>query len=323
MIAVVIPCFKVKQHILTVIEKIGDEVQKIYVIDDACPEKTGDYVELNSIDRRLIVIRHKENQGVGGAVMTGYRAAIEDGNEIIVKIDGDGQMNPELINTFVQPILDGEADYSKGNRFYNLQEIHKMPLIRLLGNAILSFITKISSGYWDLFDPTNGFTAIHSNVARALQFEKISKRYFFETDMLFQLNILRAVVVDIPMDAIYLDEKSNLRISKIFGEFILKHLRNFFRRIFYNYYLRDMSLASLELIMGMVLITWGAIYGAYHWISSMQVGIQTPAGTVMLSALPIIVGIQFLLAFIGYDISFKPRRPFHLSGRFYKISNNL
>lgn len=313
MITVVIPCFKVRQHILGVLMTIPDEVSRIYVVDDACPEKTGDYVEKNCRDPRVRIIRHKVNQGVGGAVLSGYKAAIDDEAEVIIKIDGDGQMDSSLISSFIQPILTGIADYTKGNRFYNLQEIRRMPAVRLMGNAMLSFVTKISSGYWDLFDPTNGFTAIHGEVAKSLPFSKISKRYFFETDMLFHLNILRAVVVDVPMDARYADEVSNLKISKILGEFILKHLKNFLLRIFYNYYLRDMSLASFELIFGMFMLILGIGFGGFHWLRSLQDGTQTPAGTVMLAALPIIIGIQFLLAFIGYDISSLPRRPFHLN----------
>lgn len=253
--------------------------------------------------------------------MTGYAAAIKEGMDIIVKIDGDGQMDPSLIMDFITPILSGEADYTKGNRFFNLEEIRAMPKMRLFGNAALSFMTKLSSGYWDLFDPTNGYTAIHRDVARHLPLNKISRRYFFETDILFRLNILRAVVVDIPMDAKYGDEVSNLKISKIVGEFFIKHVRNFGKRIFYNYYLRDMSLASIELPIGIALVLSGLCFGASHWITSFTSEIPTTAGTVMLSALPVIVGIQFILAFLGYDISSTPRRPFHLmrNGRQKKI----
>ena len=138
---------------------------------------------------------------------------------VVVKVDGDGQMDPRLIPSFVYPILRGEADYTKGNRFFDLESVRTMPRFRLLGNAILSFMTKLSSGYWNLFDPTNGFTAIHTDVARHLPFDKISRRYFFETDILFRLNTLRAVVVDVPMEAKYGDEVSNLKISKIVLEF--------------------------------------------------------------------------------------------------------
>ena len=180
-------------------------------------------------------------------------------------------------------------------------------------------MTKLSSGYWDLFDPTNGYTAIHADVARHLPFEKISRRYFFETDMLFRLNTLRAVVVDVPMDAKYGDEVSNLKISKIVGEFLFKHVRNFSKRIFYNYYLRDMSLASIELPLGLVLLISGGSFGVYHWINSIQEGVTTPAGTVMLAALPILMGTQLILAFLGYDIANVPRRPFH---KMRRSSNN-
>lgn len=310
-IAVVIPSYKVKKHILKVIADIGNEVQRIYVVDDLCPEGSGDFVEANCNDVRVRVIRHEVNQGVGGAVMSGYRAAIEEGIDVIVKVDGDGQMDPSLISYFIDPIISGQADYTKGNRFFDLEGVRSMPKMRLFGNAVLSFMTKMSSGYWDLFDPTNGYTAIHSEVARHLPLEKISKRYFFETDILFRLNTLRAVVIDIPMEARYEDEVSNLKISKIIGEFLTKHIRNFGKRIFYNYYLRDMSLASFELPVGLLLVLFGVTYGISGWIEAAQQGIPATAGTVMLSSLPLILGVQSLLAFIGYDIASMPKRPFH------------
>jgi glycosyltransferase involved in cell wall biosynthesis len=312
-VAVVIPTYKARHHILGVIHQIGPEVARIYVVDDCCPDGSGDFVAAHCNDHRVCVIRHAENQGVGGAVMTGYRAALDDGMRILVKIDSDGQMDPALIMDFVAPIADHEADYTKGNRFFDLEKVRSMPKARLLGNAVLSLMSKLSSGYWNLFDPTNGYTAIHADVARHLPFNKISRRYFFETDMLFRLNTLRAVVVDVPMEARYGDEVSNLKISRIIGEFFAKHVRNFSKRIFYNYYLRDMSLASIELPVGLVLMVFGLIYGGYHWMHSARLGISTPAGTVMLSALPVFAGIQLLLGFIGYDVSSVPVRPVHRS----------
>ncbi|MEZ5738039.1 MAG: glycosyltransferase family 2 protein [Burkholderiaceae bacterium] len=308
-LAVVIPSYKVKDHVIQVIEAIGPDVAAIYVIDDCCPDRSGEFVTANVRDDRVRVIRHDSNQGVGGAVMTGYQAAIDDGMEVIVKIDGDGQMDPALIPEFVKPILEREADYTKGNRFVDLESVRSMPTVRLVGNAMLSFMTKLSSGYWNLFDPTNGYTAIHADVARRLPFAKISRRYFFETDMLFRLNTIRAVVLDVPMGAKYAQEVSNLKISQITTEFFLKHLRNFMKRIFYNYYLRDMSLASIELVVGTVLLAFGLVFGGYHWMASAAAQVPTPAGTVMLAALPTLAGIQFLLAFLGYDISSIPTRP--------------
>lgn len=320
-VAVVIPSYKVKAHILSVVESIGSEVQVIYVVDDCCPEQSGAFVSSNCTDSRVKVLRNSENLGVGGAVMTGYKAALADDVDIIVKIDGDGQMDPALISSFISPILLGDADYTKGNRFYDLEQISAMPKMRLFGNAVLSFMTKLSSGYWDLFDPTNGYTAIHAEVVRHLPFGRISKRYFFETDMLFRLNTLRAVVVDIPMDAKYEDEVSNLKISKVIGEFLFKHSRNFGKRIFYNYYLRGMSLASIELPIAIMLLLAGGVFGISHWMDSSTSDVPTPAGTVMLSALPVIIGVQLLLAFIGHDIASTPKRAFHKARMKLKVQS--
>lgn len=310
-IAVVIPSYKVKKHILGLINDIGSIVDTIYVIDDKCPEFSGQFVIENNQDKRVKVLFNTQNLGVGGAVMHGYEAALADGMDIVIKLDGDGQMDPSLIPKFVAPILAGDADYTKGNRFYNLDKIKAMPKIRLFGNAVLSFMTKISSGYWDLFDPTNGYTAIHTEIISHLPLDKISKRYFFESDVLFRLNTLRAVVIDIPMDAKYEDEESNLKISKIIGDFFFKHLRNSFKRIFYNYYLRDMSLASIELPLGGCFLLFGLITGAINWVEAITSGIPATSGTVMLSGLPIILGLQLILAFIGHDVNNIPKRPFH------------
>lgn len=305
-VAVVLPCFRVRAHILGVIEKIGPEVSSIYVVDDHCPDESGNFVLENCVDPRVRVLKNPQNLGVGGAVMAGYQAAIVDGADIIVKVDGDGQMDPALLPRIIGPILRGQADYSKGNRFYDLTNIQKMPAVRLFGNAVLSFISKLSTGYWKTFDPTNGYTAIDARVAAHLPFRRISQRYFFETDMLFRLNTLRAVVVDVPMDAHYGDEVSNLKIRQIIGEFLGKHVRNFFKRIFYNYFLRDVSLASLELLVGFGLLSFGVIFGLVHWHGAAVSGEVTPTGTIMLAALPVLSGLQFLLAFFAYDISSTP-----------------
>jgi glycosyltransferase involved in cell wall biosynthesis len=311
-IAVVIPCYRVKDQILGVLDSIDPMVSQVVVVDDACPDNTAAWVLEHCHDPRLKVITHTSNQGVGGAMITGYQVAIENGADILVKIDGDGQMDPSLIERFVRPILNGQADYTKGNRFYDLRHLGRMPLIRLIGNAVLSFMAKLSTGYWNVFDITNGYTAIHAKAAKHLDFEKISRRYFFETDMLFRLNLIRAVVVDIPMDARYGDESSNLKIRHIAGEFLVKHIKNLLKRIFYNYFLRDMSAASLELVLGLSMLTFGIVFGSFQWMTSVQSGISAPLGTIMLAALPTLLGIQFLLAFVSFDVANTPRRPVHL-----------
>jgi dolichol-phosphate mannosyltransferase len=310
-IAVVIPCFNVSRFIMGVIERIGSEVHSIYVIDDQCPERSGHLVASTCKDERVRVFFHNTNQGVGGATLTGYALAIEDGADLIVKLDGDGQMDPTLIRRFAKPILRGQTDYTKGNRFYCLQYLQGMPALRLLGNAGLSFLAKLSSGYWTVMDPTNGYTCIHSKVAKQLLQSEISKRYFFESDMLFHLNLARAAVQDIPMAATYGDETSGLKILKILPEFAAKHGRNFIRRLFYTYLLRDFSIGTLEGAFGALLMGTGATFGTWHWCHSMRLGVPASSGTVMLAALPLILGFQLLLAALAYDIQSVPKGAVH------------
>ena len=322
-IYVVIPAYKVKIHVLQVIEKIliNKAISKIFVIDDCCPENTGEFVIQNCSDIRVAVIRNKTNLGVGGSVMTGYRSAIAEGADIIIKIDGDGQMNPDLVPAFIEPILRGEADYTKGNRFFEIETIRQMPLIRLIGNTGLSFLTKLSSGYWNLFDPTNGYTAINAAVAARLPFEKISLRYFFESDILFRLNTMRAVVIDIPMFAEYGREKSNLKVWQEFPNFIYKNMRNLIKRIFYNYFIRNFNYATLELIFGTALLGFGMIYGGINWVTHYREATFASAGTVMLAALPMIMGLQLLMGFINYDMTNIPDTP--LSLRLYVDARHI
>jgi glycosyltransferase involved in cell wall biosynthesis len=311
MIAVVIPCYKVKRHILGVIALIGPEVDAIYVVDDCCPQESGNWVEQNCRDTRVRVLRHSENQGVGGAMITGYKRAAADGAKAIVKIDGDGQMDPSDIRRFVRPILSGEADYTKGNRFFDIGFLASMPPIRVFGNAVLSFVNKISSGYWGIMDPTNGYTAIHGALIKYLPTDKIDRRYFFESDMLFRLNILRAVVMDIPMVAVYGDEVSSLSVKRVAVEFPGKYLERFIKRVFYGYFLRDFNAGSVELLMGLLLMLLGGGFGAWFWHLSWLYAKPATSGQVMLAALPILVGIQLLVSAIGYDINAVPKEPVH------------
>ncbi len=309
MISVIVPCYRVRTQVLDVLKNIGQECDRIYVVDDACPEGSGKHVEENCVDPRVQVIFHTENQGVGGATLTGYRHALKDGAEVLVKLDGDGQMDPALIPRLVQPILEGLADYTKGNRFHDLDTLRRMPNSRILGNAVLSFITKASSGYWNLFDPTNGFTAMQGRVAAHLPFDKIRRSYFFESDLLFRLNLLRAVVRDVPMPANYGDEESNLVIRRILGEFLTRHPVNFAKRIFYNYFLHSFGVASVQLMAGLPLVAFGTYYGITRWFESLATGTPATSGTVMLAALPVVLGAQLLLAFIGHDVQDIPRDP--------------
>ncbi len=312
-IAVAIPCYKVTQHVLGVLEAISPEVDTIYAVDDACPVGSGRHIEENNHDPRVRVLYHEENQGVGGAVVTAYKAALADGLDIVVKIDGDGQMNPALLPLFVRPLLQGRADYTKGNRFYRPESVQGMPPVRLFGNAVLSFLTKLSCGYWNVMDPTNGYTAIRTCVLAELPLDKLERRYFFETDMLFRLNTVRAVVRDVPMDAVYADEESNLKVSRVLPEFLRKHLSRLGRRYVYNYLVRDFNVGTLYSLFAALLLLAGALFGGWHWIVSSSTKHPATSGTVMLAALPILIGIQCLIAFLHYDVSSVPTEPISLA----------
>lgn len=310
-VVVVIPCYKVSGQIMDVISKIGDECNRIIVVDDACPEKSGALVESECADKRVTVIYNEFNMGVGGAVLTGYRTALDCDADIVIKLDGDGQMEPSLIPQFIKPILEYQADYTKGNRFYHISDLSNMPRIRLLGNTVLTFITKLSSGYWNSFDPTNGYTAIQASLIPLLPLEKISNDYFFESDMLFRLNLLQAKVVDIPMSAKYSSESSNLKVQKIIPIFFYKNIQNLIKRLFYNYFLRDFSAASIELISGTVLTFFGFLFGAWQWYVHEQAGELASTGTVMVAVLPLVIGFQFLIAFLNFDLSSAPSLPIY------------
>ena len=202
-----------------------------------------------------------------------------------------------------------EGDYIKGNRFFDIDTVRNMPKTRLFGNLALSFFAKFSTGYWRIFDPNNGFTAISSTALKQIQLKKIDTRYFFESDMLFRLNLARAVVIDFPMDARYSSERSNLKIRRVLFEFPIKHFRNFVKRIAYTYYLRDFTLASLELPAGLVLILFGFISGLANFINSQTLNRGTPTGTLILISMSILVGIQLILQFFSFDIDSSPTKP--------------
>jgi len=311
-VAVVIPCFRVRRHIDGVLASIPAMVDRIYVVDDRCPEETGRHVSERLAGDvrgdRVRVIQHAVNQGVGGAVISGYQAAIEEGMDIVVKIDGDGQMDAAMLPLFVSSISEKRADYTKGNRFFEIESLRGMPRGRLFGNAMLSLVNKLTSGYWDVMDPTNGYTAIHVKVLKRIPLEKLERRYFFESDMLFRLGTLRAAVVDIPMAARYAGEASSLHIGRVVLNFPGKYAVRFFKRLFYGYLLRDFNAGSVQLALGLLLFLSGAAFGSWHWFLSTSAGVAATSGTVMLAALPVLLGGHLLIGALNYDIANVPRR---------------
>jgi dolichol-phosphate mannosyltransferase len=310
-VAVVVPCYRVKSEVLSVLARVPAEVDHIVCIDDACPDGSGRHIETECRDPRVRVVYHERNKGVGGAVKTGYLAARELCCDVAVKIDGDGQMDPQLIPAFVKPIALGHADYTKGNRFFRIEDVRKMPRIRLFGNAVLSFLSKFSTGYWNLFDPTNGYTALHLSMLDLVPLRKIADRYFFETDLLFRLYCVRAVARDVPMVAVYGDERSSLRVTRVLGPFLAGNIRNLIKRTFYGYFLRDFNVASIQLLLGPPLLLAGTTFGAWHWWLAATEGRVATAGTVMIGALLIIVGIQLTLAALSFDVANVPTQPLH------------
>jgi dolichol-phosphate mannosyltransferase len=306
---VIIPCFRVKAHILQVLSGIPGWIEGVVCVDDACPEGSADVIEAHNRDRRVHVHRLAENQGVGGATLAGYAVALSLGARILVKLDGDGQMDPDHLPELVAPILLGEADYAKGNRFTTARHLSAMPGIRTFGNAALSMIAKVSTGYWGMFDPTNGFTAMEGSVARLIMDRPIDRRFFFETDLLYHLGTVRAVVRDVAIPARYADERSNMKIGRIVLPFAAKHLRNATRRVIGQYFVRDLNIASVETLLGAPLVLFGVSYGL-SWMHQPRSG-PAPAGVVMLAALPVIIGVQFLLQAVNYDVQNAPSKPIH------------
>ena len=309
-IAVVIPCYKVSRHLAGVLSRIGSEVTAIYCVVDGCPDGSFEIAtQAASVDPRIRVISLSKNSGVGFAFISGTKQALSDGAEIIVKLDGDGQMHPEQIPLVVEPLVHDDADFAKGNRFFHLEDLQSMPILRMIGNAGLSFFSKLSTGYWNLFDPTNGFIAIQAELARRVPWDKVHRRFFFESDLLFRLYTLRAVVVDVPMKSHYGSEQSNLSVIKALMQFPYFHLLNFVKRIFYCYFLREFNIASLNLLLSIGLIGFGFCFGMVHWIRGNELNQLASAGTVMFAALPVILGWQALLAFFAFDVGNVPKAP--------------
>ncbi len=306
-IALVVPAYRARQKVADVVRGVPAWITRIYVVDDGCPESSGDAAEATA-DARLVIIRRQTNGGVGAAVKTGYVQALADGYDVVVKMDADDQMDPAHLDKLLEPVLTGRADYAKGDRFKDLKALRQMPPVRLFGNRALTFLVKAASGYWRMMDPTNGYTAINRDALERLDLEGVSNGYFFESDMLIRLNIIGAVVEDVPIPARYGDEQSSLHIPSILPVFIYRLARGMSKRILYKYLLYDFSLGSFYLLAGSLLTGFGVIFGAFKWWQAVNAGVAATFGTVMLAALPVLLGVQFLVQAINFDIQSEPRR---------------
>ena len=311
-VAVVIPAYRAEHHLAKVLESVPELVSQIIVVDDCSPDQTAVIAtQFQEKGRRVHLIQHAVNQGVGGAVLSGYRLAYQLGAQVVVKMDSDGQMDPAYLPALIAPILAGEADYTKGNRFLQARALHSMPLLRRIGNIGLSFLIKLASGYWRVFDPTNGYTAIHASLIPLLNETAVDRRYFFESSMFLELGLLGAVVKDVYIPARYTDETSQLSELQALFEFPPRLLQGFMRRLWIQYFLRDFGLFTIFLVSGLILFIFGAVFGVYHWWVSLRLNTAATTGTVMLAVLPIILGVQFLLQAIVLDVQNMPARPLH------------
>jgi dolichol-phosphate mannosyltransferase len=305
-VAVVIPAYRVGQQIASVLARVPPYVDRVFVVDDGSPDSTSS--EVSAVrDPRVTLLRHQENRGVGGAMATGYRAALEAGADVIVKCDGDGQMEPGDIQLLVRPLVEASAEYSKGCRFHHVGELESMPRIRFAGNIVLTFLTKLASGYWHVLDPQNGFVAIGSETLRRIRIDRLARGYFFENDMLIRLNSIEARVADVPLPSRYAGEPSSLKPGRIALEFPVKLLAGFFRRVFWRYVFYDVSPVAVFLFFGSLLFAFGAAFGAYHWIWGAVHDRPTQTGTVIVAAVPFVLGFQLLLQALVLDIQNTPR----------------
>lgn len=305
-IAVVVPAHNEARHVCGVLRDVPGYVDHVIAVDDCSTDETLAAVE-SCGDARVVALRTTENQGVGGATMLGYRKALELGCDVAVKMDGDGQMSPEHLHLLLDAIVEQAYDYAKGNRFLAGVSLASMPRHRLFGNVVLTFVNKLASGYWHVFDPQNGYTAISADALRRLDFTSIHRRYFFENDMLVALNLNNARVRDVAIPARYGDERSGLNPFRVGVTFPLLFIPRFWRRIYQKYVLRDFSPIALFLFAGLLLFAWGVAFGAYHWALSILTDHAATTGTVMLAVLPLIIGFQLMLQAIVLDIQETPK----------------
>ena len=309
-VAAVVPAYHVAAELGAVLRQMPPLFTTIIVVDDASRDETAAVAERYAqLDPRIILVRHEKNCGVGGAMLTGFSKALESGADIIVKVDGDGQMPLWLVPQLIEPLVDGTADYAKGNRFRDFQTIRAMPFVRRIGNVALSFLSKAATGYWQCFDPTNGFLAIRADVLSQLPLKKIDQTYFFETSMLSHLYVLGAVVKEIPMPARYAGETSSLSITRVVRQFPGKLLWSLLRRLVLKNFVYDFNLESFHILAGMPLLLAGMLYGGYNWWWYASRNLAAPTGTVVLSALMITLGTQLLISAVNLDLQNIPREP--------------
>jgi dolichol-phosphate mannosyltransferase len=298
---VILPAYNESLHLATVVSQIPDWVDGIIIVDDASTDDTLN-VARSLTDARISVCHNEKNQGVGGAMVTGFRAAASGDYDVAIKMDADGQMDADELVTLVRPIELGMAEYVKGNRFRRTGRPSAMPARRWFGNVILSFFTKIASGYWHVFDPQCGFIAITTPTLRRLKLDGMARDYFFENQMLIRLNVIDARVVDVDTSSLYGDETSYVSIGRVSWTFPPRLARGFIWRFIRRHLMNDFGLIGFLAIVGLAFTVFGGLFGLYHWILSATSGIPATSGTVMIAFAPLILGMQMLLQALSLEV---------------------
>jgi len=304
-IAVVVPAYNEEKLIRKVLETTPVFVDHIVVVDDASTDRTGEVVQTRRAeDPRVIYLRHPSNEGVGAAITTGYKWSRDRKVDVTVVMAGDGQMNPDDLPRLLDPIVAGEADYAKGNRLFTGKAWSIIPKTRYIGNAILSFFTKIASGYWHVADSQSGYAATTLEVLQTLDLDAIYKRYGMPNDLLVKLNVFNFRVKDVPVTPVYgIGERSGIRIYKVVFTLSFLLLKLFFWRLQEKYVIRDFHPLVLFYLMGFVLTPVGLVLGFYLLFYRLLIG-SVATTSALLAAFFSISGLQSLFFAMWFDMEY-------------------
>jgi glycosyltransferase involved in cell wall biosynthesis len=302
-IAVIIPAYNEERLIGMVLRTLPAFVDHIVVVDDASNDRTQEVVKAQQKeDARVISLRHPRNEGVGGAIATGYKWARDHEISISVVMAGDAQMDPGDLPKLLDPVVDGKVDYSKGNRLFTGKAWRIIPKNRYLGNAILSFLTKIASGYWHVADSQCGYSAVTLEILKTINLESIYKRYGMPNDFLAKLNVYRFRVTDVPVTPVYgIGERSGIRIYKVVFTLSFLLLRLFLWRLKEKYVIRDFHPLVLFYLMGFVLTPIGVVLGFYLLILRLLIG-PVATTSALFAAFCAISGLQSLFFAMWFDM---------------------
>ncbi|HUK94133.1 MAG TPA: glycosyltransferase family 2 protein [Gaiellaceae bacterium] len=302
-VAVVIPAYDEEQLLPATLSGISESVDRIYVVDDASGDGTAARArEAAEQDPRITVLTRERNGGVGAAIVTGYRQALEDGAEVAVVMNADNQMDPDDLHHLVEPVARGEVDYAKTNRLFTGQAWQLIPHSRYLGNAVLSLWTKIASGYWHIADAQSGYTAIGRRMLELLDLDNLYPRYGFPNDMLVHLNVWNAKVRDVPSRPIYgVGERSGIRLRKVVPAISWLLFKGFWWRMWQKYVIRDFHPLVFFYVFGLISLLLGLGLGIYQVVLKI-VGYDATVGVVVLVALLLLFGLLFSLFAMWFDM---------------------